>query len=429
MKERFKIGKNLEVLSLARRQAAVKMVVPFGAAYVVGGAAGTPNAVISMALEQSSQEALSKISLQSEPGAQSIEQVLPKDSDYIYPLFRALSKAIIPGYWVDFSRDGVLEKAVPLFLGQTVYKNHGESVGIWGSRQFDVEKWLGSVSQAVWDPKGDKVGGVSGVNVEMKIDALMNPRIARGLLMKPPAIHSCSETVLFDYDYSHPELVEQERFWRMLGEEVEGEIVRFIVTEIVSLHELSLVFQGADQIAKQIPEDTDEGDGDDDYSDKRQGNHFGAPPIVRINDKTKEITMKLTEAQRQALKKLGLVVPEGEDIPEALALSLVDALAAKATSADAIVAASRAEVLRLATLAEGAGEGDARKLDPAIAGLIEKADSSQLPSLSTLYQEKAAKAFPLTCAHGHPATQGRSSVEKPEEATGLAADEEDTHLL
>jgi hypothetical protein len=422
MPDSLKIRKGFEVISLAKKRAAVNMIVPFGAAYAVGGAAATPEAVISMALAPESVEALSKVNLQTgEPAFQ-----MPTDSDYIYPFFRALSAAIIPGYWVDFSKPGVLEKAVPLFMGQTVYKNHGESVGLWGGRQFDVEKWLGSVSQAVWDAKGDKVGGTPGVNVEMKIDALMNPRIARGLLMKPPAIHSCSETVLFDYDYSHPDLVEQERFWRMLGEEVEGQIVRFIVTNIVSLQELSLVFQGADQIAKQIPDDSATTDDDEEYSDPARGKQFAAPP-ARIADKKKEHTVKLTAEQK---KTLGLEVHEGEEVADAIVLTAADSLAARATSADTIVSAARAEVLRLATLAEGTGKGDARKLDPAIASLIEKADPSQLPALTTLYQEKAAKAFPLTCKHGHPATTGRSSVEAPEEKEAdLSASEEDTHLL
>lgn len=426
MADRFKIKRGLEVISRAKKQAAVNMIVPFGGAYAVGGAAAPPSAVLSMALEQLSVDALKHIALQPADGApQSIDQVVPKDSDYIYPLFRALSAAIIPGYWVDFSKPGVLEKAVPLFMGQTVYKNHGEPAGLWGCRQFDVEKWLGSVSQAVWDAKGEKVSGVPGVNVEMKIDALMNPRIARGLLMKPPAIHSCSETVIFDYDYSHQDLVDQERFWRMLGEEVEGSIVRFIVTEIISLQELSLVFQGADQIAKQIPDDGD--DEGEDYSDTRKGKQFGAPP-ARIADRKKEHTVKLTEDQKKAL---GLTAHQGEEVDDSIVLTAVNSLHARATSADQIVAASRAEVLRLATLAEGTGEGDQRKLPEVTASLINGADPSQLPALTTMYQEKAAKAFPLSCAHGHPATQGRSSVEKPEEAKGLSANDEneDTYLL
>lgn len=421
MKDRFKIKNGFEVVSLAAKRAALNLVTPFGSSFVVGGASAAPTGVVAMSLAQASEEALRNLSLQSGDAAQSIDQVIPKDSDFIYPLFRALSAAIIPGYWVDFSKEGVLKKAVPLFMGQTVYKNHGEPTGYWG-RQFDVEKWLGSVSQAEWDAKGEKLGGVPGVNVEMKIDAISNPRIARGLLMKPPAIHSCSETVLFDYDYSHKELVEQERFWRMLGEEVDGEIVRFIVTEIVSLQELSLVFQGADQIAKQIPEDTDE----DEYSEQRKGKQFAAPP-ARVTDRQKEHTVKLTAEQK---KKLGLDAHEGEEIGDAIVLTAVDALAARAISADTIVAASRAEVLRLATLAEGIGEGDARKLEPAIAGLIEKADPSQLAGLETMYRAKAEAQFDRTCQKcGSKQVAARSSIENPEEAGKTDHPIQDSGLL
>lgn len=403
MKNRFKIGKNLEVLSLERRRAAVNMIGSFETA--IGGMAATPAAVLAMSLSEESLTALQKVSLQE---GERLSH-LPQDSDFIYALFRALSAATIPGYWVDFSKPGVLEKATPLFQGQTIYKNHGESVGLWGSRQFDVEKYLGSVSQAVWDAKGDKVGGVPGVNVEMKIDAFANPRIARGLLMKPPAIHSCSETVMFDFDYSHPELVEQDRFWRMLGEEVDGAIVRFIVTEIVSLHELSLVFQGADQIAKQIPEDSETDE--DGYSDPARGTKFGAPTLAtsgRIADKKEKHTVKLTAEQKTALG----ITHEGEDVPDAEVISMATSLAQRATSADAIVSAQRVEVLRLATLAEGVGEGDTRKLPEVTQSLINGAAPSQLPDLITMYQEKAAKAFPVTCQKcGSTQLAGRSSVE------------------
>jgi hypothetical protein len=426
MKDRLKIGKGLEVISLARKRAAVNMIGAFNTS--IGGLSATPAAVVSMSLSDESITALNQVSLQE---GERLSH-LPQDSDFIYAVFRALSATIIPGHWVDFSKPGVLEKATPMFMGQTVYKNHGEASGIWGARQFDVEKYLGSVSQAVWDGRGEKVGGVPGVNVEMKIDALANPRIARGLLMKPPAIHSCSETVLFDFDYSHPDLVEQDRFWRMLGEEVDGETVRFVVTEIIGLHELSLVFQGADQIAKQIPEGDEE---EDELNDQRTGTQFsgsgGRPPSQLQLAMKKEHTVKLTAEQK---KKFGLEAHQGEEVGDAIVLGAVELqltqLTTRATSADAIVAASRAEVLRLATLAEGTGEGETRKLPEVTASLINGADPSQLAALTTMYQEKFDKAFPLTCEQGHKVGR-RSSVENPAEAKEeLSADaEEDTHLL
>ena len=80
--------------------------------------------------------------------------------------------------------------------------------------------------------------------------------LVRGVAMEPPAIHSASVTVLFEFDFSHPDLVEEGRFWQLLGEEVEGEIVRLIVTTILGYWEISLVFQGAQEENKQLPAET-----------------------------------------------------------------------------------------------------------------------------------------------------------------------------
>jgi hypothetical protein len=136
--------------------------------------------------------------------------------------------------------------------------------------------------------------------------------------------------------------------------------------------------------------------------------------------------VKLTAAQKTALG----ITHEGEEVPDADVISTATSLAQRATSADAIVAAQRAEVLRLATLAEGVGEGDARKLDPAIAGLIEKADVSQLPGLATMYGAKAQSAFPLTCQKcGSKEVKGRSSVEDPAVVEEKGAPVRDSGLL
>lgn len=169
--------------------------------------------------------------------------VLPKPEDYITVDFRAISKTVVPGHWIDWSQGDVLKDSVPKLLNQTVYPNHDFT---------DINDWLGSVSAVAWDEAGAQSEGVPGINATYKIDALMNPRIARGLLMRPPAIHSTSMTVLFRFEYSHPEIAAENRwrFFELLGEEVEGEVVRLIATEVLEYLEASLVFQGADRLAK-----------------------------------------------------------------------------------------------------------------------------------------------------------------------------------
>jgi hypothetical protein len=428
MTDKFKLPNGVEILSLARRQGQVNFSVQFGSDYSVK----EPSAEVIAAMA-----ARASLQVGAEGGVvapAAFDQIQPKDSDYIFPLFRALSATLLEGVWLDFSAEGVLKAAVPLYLGQTVYTNHGRSKMFWG-REFDVNDWVGAISNAFWDEKGEQSGGVSGVNVEMKIDWTMNVKLARGLLMKPPAIHSTSSTIVFAWDASHKELLEQRRFFDLLGEEVDGQIVRIIVTKVMAIYEQSLVFQGQDGIAKQLPSD-DEVEEMMRHMGATAADHrqrIGQPSAVAgLNSKKETNIVKLTARQKEAL---GLTAHTAEDMEEALVLSAVESvtasLTARATAADTIVAASRAEVLRLATLAEGTGEGDARKLSEAVASLISGAEASQLPGLITLYQEKAAKAFPLKCEHGHPAATSRSSVESNEEAKGLSANDadEDTHLL
>src|ERR1043165_3071655 len=54
------------------------------------------------------------------PDFQTLEDLKPKETDYIFPLFRALSATTVEGYWLDYSSPGVLQAAVPLLQNQTV---------------------------------------------------------------------------------------------------------------------------------------------------------------------------------------------------------------------------------------------------------------------------------------------------------------------
>lgn len=324
-----------------------------------------------------------------------IDDVLPSDADYITVPFRAISQVYIPGHCLDFSGDGVLEAAVPLLYGQTVYPNH---------ELYDINNALGSISASVWDADDAAGKGAPGINVQYKIDALMNPRIARLLLMKPPAIHSTSLTLLFEFDFSHPNLVEEGRFWNLLGEEVEGSIVRLIVTRINECWEGSLVYMGADRKAKQIGDDDE---GEESFSAEAEPAADDPPP-----NSNEEKTMKLT-AEKKA--ELGIEF-DGDDVPETEILKAAESLAGKinglpdnvaelqaqAAAGVTLVTAKREEVTRLAKVAElGAEEGD---LDDVVVDQINKADADTLIRLETYYSKKVAERFP----------NGRSSVEDAE---------------
>lgn len=332
--------------------------------------------------------------------------VLPKAEDYITVDFRAISKTVVPGHWIDWSKDDVLKSSVPKLLNQTVYPNHDF---------FDINNWLGAVSAVEWDEAGEQAEGQAGINATYKIDALMNARIARGLLMKPPAIHSTSMTVLFKFEFSHPEIAAENRwrFFELLGEEVEGEIVRLVVTEILEYWEASLVFQGADRLAKKRSDD------EEDFADmSARANHpadeASAPLLTQGGEsglKTKEKRMKLTAEQK---RELGIEF-DGDDVPETEILKAAESLSAKvktfdqvkfdelekrAKAGDTLVEEKRAEVTRLAKIAElGAETGE---LDPAVADTIHEAGVEKLQQLGAYYQKKAADKFPK---------DGRSSQE------------------
>lgn len=86
----------------------------------------------------------------------------------------------------------------------------------------------------------------------MKIDGLSNPRIARGIQMDPPSIHSNSVTVEFAWEPSHT-FEDMWEFYSKLGTYTEnGELIRRVVTKIISYKETSLVWHGADPFAQLI---------------------------------------------------------------------------------------------------------------------------------------------------------------------------------
>jgi hypothetical protein len=59
---------------------------------------------------------------------------VPRSQDYILVNFRAISKTLIDGYFLDFTVGDVLKESTPLLLGQTVYPNHDF---------MDISNWLG----------------------------------------------------------------------------------------------------------------------------------------------------------------------------------------------------------------------------------------------------------------------------------------------
>lgn len=177
------------------------------------------------------------------------EDLTPKDGEFIEPMFRLLSSTIVSKNWnpTDFGRNGALKASMKLLLGQTVNCDHETNIG----------NAIGSVSKVVWQDSYTEGNFTipAGINGILKIDGKANPRIARGILMDPPSIHSNSVTVQFRWDKSHPDLSDND-FWEKLGTyDEKGNMVCRVVTDIIRYLETSLVSHGADTFAQKIGKD------------------------------------------------------------------------------------------------------------------------------------------------------------------------------
>lgn len=176
-------------------------------------------------------------------------ELTPKDEEFIEPMFRLLSETIVSKNWnpTDFGQNGVLKASMKMLLGQTVNCDHETNIG----------NAIGAVSQVMWQEsyKDGHFTIPAGINGILKIDGKANPRIARGILMEPPSIHSNSVTVQFKWDKSHPQMGDNEFYQKLGTYDSKGVMVRRMVTEIVRYLETSLVSHGADSFAQKIGSD------------------------------------------------------------------------------------------------------------------------------------------------------------------------------
>ena len=176
-------------------------------------------------------------------------ELTPKDEEFIEPMFRLLSETIVSKNWnpTDFGQNGVLKASMKMLLGQTINCDHETNIG----------NAIGAVSQVMWQEayKDGSFTIPAGINGILKIDGKANPRIARGILMEPPSIHSNSVTVQFKWDKSHPQMEDNEFYQKLGTYDSKGVMVRRIVTEIVRYLETSLVSHGADSFAQKIGSD------------------------------------------------------------------------------------------------------------------------------------------------------------------------------
>ncbi|MBA7602084.1 hypothetical protein ES703_09170 [subsurface metagenome] len=317
------------------------------------------------------QEELNKMLAEEEPEEGFVP---PKDSEFILAEFRLISKTLIRDYWVDFSEDDVLKNAVGLAVGKPVLRDHHRT----------VENYAGVVESTSWDESSDP----QGINGVLKVDTKQAPVIARGLLVEPPTVNCVSVTLSMEIKQSH----DRGDFRQLLGTEVDGELVRWIVTEIREIPEVSFVWAGADPGAtRRHEEESEDKDGADDDT----------PADV------KEEAESLIKAGAQ-LNKLQRELEEVSKVK--------DELTPLAELGKDYLGYLRAEVLRLAKLTE-------RDTAPIAALVNGTEDVKVLKELAASYRTKAEDNFPATCPKcGAKIVLRRSSVDFSLEPTRKTKD-------
>jgi hypothetical protein len=161
----------------------------------------------------------------------------PQQADnegFVIKNFRIASEVILYNYGIpfDYTRPGVLEAALKVFPPTiSLYKDHVES----------VDFLIGKVANFRYSKEG-----VPGIDATFYVDAIAEPKIARHV--KTGAANRDSVNWLCEFEQSHPKLT-RGQFLDMLGETIDGELVRFIISRIVQLYEISLVWHGADPTA------------------------------------------------------------------------------------------------------------------------------------------------------------------------------------
>lgn len=394
------------------------------------------------------------------------EDLTPNSDEFIEPVFRLLSSTIVSKNWnpTDFGQPGVLKASMKLLLGQTVNCDHSTDIG----------NAIGSVSQVMWQ-EAYKDGNFvipAGINGVLKIDGKANPRIARGILMDPPSIHSNSVTVQFKWDKSHPGMDDRD-FWNKLGTyDEKGNMIRKVVTEVVRYLETSLVSHGADSFAQKIgedgkiinpefakrtwtsfaeyQEDTKKAyyftDFKDDFKSFQESNDTPENNINPLNTNKKESTMTLAEFLESLYGDNMLSLAEGQEKTAEVALQMVkdlvhgkndlqakvDNLTTEKNTLAEQVSNKEAEIANLTAMATVGKNHIASLRETTVANYKKlKGDAADetiitmlnaettglqtLISLNKDYQAQLEEKFPLTCSHcgSHDISRG-SSVQEPD---------------
>jgi hypothetical protein len=329
----------------------------------------------------------------------------PAKGEYLNTIFRAISRTYIKGYAIDLRMEGVLEAAVPMFEGLKLFRNH----------IMLTENIIGHVPKGWWDASDQF--DAPGINVNPRLDTVLGWQEARQLLSDPPLLDSVSIGFNFKYKRSHEEM-SWWMFYEMLGREVDGEIVRFIVTEITSVRELSLVWSGADELAKggviEITEELKEMlkaegvDVEDLTAEENEELNVGAQSLEPVEREVQELNQPETNQGGHTMSDLVIKNPVllatkfgKQEIKDEVQLQeLIDGLvsenarlAVDAKNGQEYLADLKEKAIAKAALVYGNGE-EGYKTSAEMKSLIGKASLAELKEMIKNYDAVLAKRLP-----------------------------------
>lgn len=338
--------------------------------------------------------------------AQAEAEIPASEGDFLVLEVRAISARIIPGHWFEFPAK-LLQEATAQLQGMPVMLNH------W----HYVDTVVGMVLETWWDKELRL--GAPGINARLRLDKQSLPEgLLRQMTADPPFKCAVSITWFGEYAKSHPDLTNSE-FYALLGEEHQGQVVRWIATKIDEMPELSLVWAGADRGARALA---------------HPGTHAnlgqpGGQPDGRSDDMDAKniVTLAALAPLGQALELTPAQLSSPEEVVQHLQAG-VDKLRAKvaeleplAQAGQAHLEAVRAEALRLANLS-----AKDNKVPEGLQKVIEAADLATAAAFLEQFGGKVGQSFKAVCPECGTDVPIRSSLEseEPPEQQGAKAKDE-----
>jgi len=293
------------------------------------------------------------------------------------------------GYFLDFSTPGVLTSALPLFRMQNEGGVRTKPLKYQRNHSYEIQDTLGyslSVEASIED-------GIEQITGVARLHRDLAAREIEMLSTDPPLLESISLSLAFDWVQSHPEM----RWWQfidLLGHEVDGQIVRIIVTEILEIYHIALVWNGADEQAVKLAQANlwKNAKGDFSHLDLTNSKEGEATMLEKLLKKFNLTSEEEIDERIENLLAAEARVAELETKIGALETNLQELNANKP-----LIEIGMKYLKNLKTEVKGLAGLVLGQLSDSMTSLIDAADLTKLEALRQEFNAKAAELFPAKC--------------------------------